>query len=384
LDFTFSNFEIVSGFDIRISNLGHTDRRDDIDMKITDVRVTRINMPRVDAGWKTASYAANAVEGFILEVDADGVTGIGGTAGHPNSMPGDKLAAQLNGPIRSLLLGADALGGNAVRDAIQKANVHARASIAADLALYDLAGKLANLPCHALWGGAIRPNVKIVRMVGIKSPADLISTVGQLVEQGITHMKVKVGTGIQDDVERIRALREAFGERIWIGIDGNGAYTPEQAIELSRALVPHDVRLIEQPIDYRDLDGLARVTASSPIPIMADQCVHDAKSALEICQRRAAHVVSVKATKMGSLEECRRVFEICQAFGVRVHVGGSAGPAVVDIAAAQLAASFSAIDEECEVGEFQAVQGDPTLGANVKDGCVKISQAPGWGLSLAR
>jgi len=353
-------------------------------MKITDVRVTRINMPRVDAGWKTASYAASAVEGFIIEVAADGVTGIGGTAGHPNSMPGDKLESQLNGPIRSLLLGADALSGNSVREAIHRANVHARAFIAADLALYDLAGKLAKLPCHALWGGAIRPNVKIVRMVGVKSPADLATAVGQLVEQGITHMKVKVGTGIQEDVERIRALRKAFGERIWIGIDGNGAYTPEQAIELSRALAAYDVRLIEQPIDYRDLDGLARVTAASPIPIMADQCVHDAKSALEICRRQAAHVVSVKATKMGSLDECRRVFEICQAFGVRVHVGGSAGPAVVDIAAAQLAASISQIDNECEVGEFQALQGDPTLGANVKNGCVEISQAPGWGLNLAK
>lgn len=353
-------------------------------MKITDVRVTRIHMPRVDAGWKTASYAANAVEGFILEIDADGVTGIGGTAGHPNSMPAEKLDAQLNGPVRAGLLGADALSGNAVRETIRRANVDARASIAADLALYDLAGKLADLPCHALWGGAIRPNVKIVRMVGIKSPAELKSTVAQLIEQGITHMKVKVGTGIQDDVERIRSLREAFGEKIWIGIDGNGAYTPEQAIELSRALVPYDVRLIEQPIDYRDLDGLARVTAASAIPIMADQCVHDAKTALEICQRRAAHVVSVKATKMGSLDECRRVFEVCQTFGVRVHVGGSAGPAVVDIAAAQLAASFSAIDEECEVGEFQALKGDPTVGANVKNGCVEMSSSPGWGLSLAR
>jgi L-alanine-DL-glutamate epimerase-like enolase superfamily enzyme len=379
-----SNFEIVSDFDIRNSNLGHKHRRDDINMKITDVRVTRINMPRVDAGWKTASYAANALEGFIVEVDADGVMGIGGTAAHPNSMPADKLDAQLNGPVRAALLGADALSGNAVRETIRRANVHARASIAADLALYDLAGKLADLPCHALWGGAVRPQVKIVRMVGIKPPAELETTVGQLVEQGISHMKVKVGTGIQEDVERIRSLRKAFGERIWIGIDGNGAYTPEQAIELSRALVPYDVALIEQPINYRDLDGLARVTAASPIPIMADQCVHDATSALEICQRRAAHVVSVKATKMGSLDDCRRVFEICHAFGVRVHVGGSAGPAVVDIAAAQLAASFSAIDEECEVGEFQAVQGDPTLGANVKNGCVEISQAPGWGLSFAR
>ena len=351
-------------------------------MKITDVRVTRLKMPRVDPAWRTASYAGNSVESFILEIDADGVTGIGGTAGHPRSMPPDKLEAQLNGPIRTALLGADPLCGNAVRAAIDKSDVDARASIAADLALYDLVAKIGKLPCHALWGGAVRRNVRIVRMVGIKEPQELTATVGDLLGQGITHMKVKVGTGIKEDVERIRALRKSFAERISIGIDGNGAYTPDEAIELSRALEPYNVGLIEQPIDYRDLDGLAKVTAASSIPIMADQCVDDAESALEVCRRKAAHVVSVKLTKMGSIDGCRRVFDICGAFGVRVHLGGSAGPAVVDIAAAQLTASFSAIDEDAEVGEFQALTGDPTCGATVKHGCVEIGDAPGWGLTL--
>jgi L-Ala-D/L-Glu epimerase len=351
-------------------------------VKISNVRVTRVDMPRVDPAWRTASYAGTAVAGFILEIDADGISGMGGTAAHPNNISGDQLETQLRGPIRSALLGSNALCGNAIRERIRTANVHARASLAADLALYDLTGKLANLPCHALWGGAIRSHVRVVRMVGIKPPAELAAAVGQLVEQGITHMKVKVGTGIEEDVERIRVLRETFGESIWIGVDGNGAYTAEQAIELSRALLPYNVGLIEQPIEYRDLAALARVTAASPIPIMADQCVHDVQSALEVCQRRAAHIVSIKATKMGSLDECRRVFNICQAFGVRAHIGGSAGPAVVDIAQAQLAASLLEMDEECEVGEFQALTGEPTVGAAVRNGSIEISASPGWGLML--
>jgi L-alanine-DL-glutamate epimerase-like enolase superfamily enzyme len=353
-------------------------------VKITDVRVTRVNMPRVDPAWRTASYAGKAVDGFILEIDAGGVTGIGGTAAHPSNISGDDLEAQLTGSVRAALLGADILAANAVREAIRKSGVHNRGSIAADLALYDLTGKLAKLPCYALWGGRVRSHVKIVRMVGIKSPAELQTTVGQLLEEGITHLKVKVGTGMEEDLARIRALREAFGKSIWIGIDGNGAYSPEQAIELSRGLAPYDVALIEQPIDYRDIEGLARVTASSAIPIMADQCVDDAESALEVCRRRAAHIVSVKATKMGSLDECRRVSDICQAFGVRVHVGGSAGPAVVDVAVAQWAATVSCIDEECEVGEHQALQGEPMTGTLIQNGCMEIGIAPGWGLTLPK
>src|SRR5262245_51123748 len=129
-------------------------------MKISNVPVTRIKMPRADPTWRTASYAGNAVEGFLLQIHADSVTGLGGTAAHPRSISGDELEAQLKGPIRSALLGADPLSGNAIREIILKANVHSRASIAADLALYDVTGKLANLPCYALWGGAVPPRVK--------------------------------------------------------------------------------------------------------------------------------------------------------------------------------------------------------------------------------
>jgi L-alanine-DL-glutamate epimerase-like enolase superfamily enzyme len=351
--------------------------------KITNVTVKRLKMPRVDPAWRTSSYADNAIQGFILEVAAGETVGIGGTAAHPSNISGDDLEAQLKGPVRDLLIGADVYEGSSIREALKAGDLHTRATIAADLALYDLLGKLANLPCYVLLGGKLRDHVNVVRMVGIKAPDDLKKTVGELVNQGLTHFKVKIGTGLDEDIARIRALRETFGDKIWIGVDGNGAYDVDGAIKLSNALDAYQVRLIEQPIHYRDLDGLTRVTAASPIPIMADQCVDDVASALDVCQRRAAHVVSVKATKMGFLEDCRKVTEICQAFGIRVHVGGSAVPAVVDVAAAHLVASLPGIDDEAEVGEFQAVQGDPLRGAVIRNGRMELGTAPGWGLTLA-
>jgi muconate cycloisomerase len=322
------------------------------------------------------------VVGFLLEITADGVVGIGGTAAHPRSAPADKLEAELRGPVHNALSGADPLSGNQIRSALQAAQVHPRALIAADLALHDLIGKLAGFPCYVLWGGAVRRQVTVVRMVGIKAPDDLLSHTRSLVDEGYTHFKVKIGTGVAEDVERIRVLREALDETIWIAVDGNSAYTPDQAIELCRALESYGVSLVEQPTNYRDLDGLARVTAASAIPIMADQYVKDAASALKLCQARAAHVVSIKATKMGSIDECRRVAEICQAFGIRVHIGGSAVPCVVDAAQVHLAASLPGVDEECEVGEFLAVTGDPTTGLVVRNGHIEVPDSPGLGISL--
>jgi L-alanine-DL-glutamate epimerase-like enolase superfamily enzyme len=337
-------------------------------LTIKTMRVKRFNLPRVDPTWRTSIYAGSAVEGFVVEIAADGAVGIGGSAAHPLVISGDEVEAQLNGPVREVLIGADVYDGSAIRQALKAAKVHSRASIAVDLALYDLLGKVANLPGYVLLGGKHRPRVTVVRMVGVKAPSELKQTVGDLVAQGLKHFKVKIGTGVDEDVDRIRALREEFGDRIWIGVDGNGAYAADAAVELSKALEPYRVGLIEQPVKDEDVEGLTKVTAASSIPIMADQCVEDVASALALCQKRAAHVVSIKATKMGSLDECRRVTEVCHAFGIHVHFGGSAAPAVVDVAAAHLAASLPAIDEECEVGEFQALQGDPFRGAVIRDG----------------
>jgi L-alanine-DL-glutamate epimerase-like enolase superfamily enzyme len=351
-------------------------------LKIHDLRITRFVMTRLDPGWRTASYAANAVDGFVIELIADGLVGIGATAAHPSSISPTQLNAQLTGPIRDIVVGADALCGNEIRRALATTKTHPRARIAADLALYDLVAKFANLPCYSLWGGALRTDLKVVRMVGIKPPPDLVAAIGSLRAEGYSHFKIKIGTGVAEDLERIRAVRESFGADIWLAVDGNSAYMPAQAIELSQALRAYEVALIEQPVHYKDVKGLAQLTAASPIPIMADQCVTDAKSALALCRAKAAHVVSIKATSLGSIDECWRVYEICRAFGIRVHLGGSVTSALTDMAQAHLAATLPEIEEECEVGEFMAVRGDPITGAVIRDGRIQLNHEPGWGVGI--
>ena len=351
-------------------------------LKIHDLRITQFVMTRLDPTWRTASYAASTVDGFVIELLADGLVGMGATATHPSSISAAQLHAQLTGPIRNVVIGADALCGNEIRRALATTKTHPRARVAADLALYDLVAKFANLPCYALWGGAVRPELKVVRMVGIKPVDDLVAAIGSLRDEGYSHFKIKIGTGVTEDVERIRAVRESFGADLWLAVDGNSAYMPTDAIELSRALDPYGVALLEQPVHYKDIKGLAQVTASSPIPVMADQCVHDAKSALALCNAKAAHVVSIKATSLGSINECWRVYEICRAFVIRVHVGGSVTSALTDVAQAHLAATLPEIEEECEVGEFMAVRGDPVTGAVIRDGRIHLNHEPGWSLRL--
>src|SRR5205814_4503560 len=117
--------------------------------------------------------------------------------------------------------------------------------------------------------------------------------------------------------------------------------------------------------------------------VMADQFVKSLQDAMVVCQRRAAHVVSVKVGQAGSIDEARTLAELCLSFGVRVHLGGGAHPAIVDAAAIHLAVSIPGIDEESAVGEFMALTGDPTSGVIIRNGRYEVSAAPGFGITLA-
>jgi L-alanine-DL-glutamate epimerase-like enolase superfamily enzyme len=352
-------------------------------VKIEQVRISRFSMDRLDASWRTASYSARAVDGFILRVDAGGFSGLGATAAHPNSISPEDLEVQLAGPIRDACMGADPLFRTTICAKANAARIHPRALIALDLALHDLIGNICDLPCHVFWGGALRARVKVVRMIGVKPPSELNAAVAALVTEGYKHFKIKIGTGVAEDVERIRQLRASIGSALWISVDANGAYTPAEAIELSHRLEDFNISSIEQPVNYKDVRGLAEVTRASAIPIMADQCVRDSASALAVCRSHAAHIVSIKLTSLGSIDECRQVYDICRAFGVRVHFGGSVTSVLVDVAQAQLAASLTDVDPECEVGEFMAVEGEPIVRPDIKDGELAIGSAAGWGVTLA-
>lgn len=149
-------------------------------------------MERLDSSWRTASYSARAVDGFLLQVAAGEFTGTGGTAAHPNSITADDLELQLAGPVKDSCIAQDPRFRTAILNQAKAAKIHSRALIALDLALYDLLGKIANLPCHAFWGGALRTRVAAVRMIGVKPPDELCSAIKALTRKDTATSRSKL------------------------------------------------------------------------------------------------------------------------------------------------------------------------------------------------
>lgn len=347
-------------------------------MKIDAVRVHSQAFDRRDPAWQTASYKASQVTGVHVEIEAGGATAVGATAAHPRRLPADVLIGQLTTQIVPALEGHEVETVNA-RLAKVRAAVHPRAFLAADLALHDLYGKLAGLPSEILWGGPAREQIRLIRMVGLKPVDAVVDAIAPIYDSGVRGFKIKVGEDVDSDTERIRRVRDAYGSDVTISVDANGAYDLDDAIALCEQLADLDVHSIEQPVAYDNVDAMAKLTAVSRVPVMADQMVRTASDIVAVAERGAAHMVSLKLTKMGSVGECLRAIDVCAANGLGVHLGGSASPGVVDSALTRIAQSRLQVEPHAEAGESMALVDDAVPGFELNGPWIRSDGRPGLG-----
>ena len=186
-----------------------------------------------------------------------------------------------------------------------------------DMALYDIVGKALDVPVHVLLGGQVRDQVRLSFSIMFGAPDEMAGLAVDLVEDGFTTVKVKVGQGALEDEQAIRSIREAVGDDITIRVDANMAWkTPKEALETLRRIEPFGIELAEQPLVGSDLDGMAFIRERTDIPIMADESVWSPRTAMQVLQRRAADVVSVYVSEAGGLFRAAQIFSMCEAAGI--------------------------------------------------------------------
>ena len=110
-----------------------------------------------------------------------------------------------------------------------------------ELALWDICGKAVGLPVAALLGGVIRPHVEVAACMGIQSYERAGEFARWYVETGFTTLKIKAGSDMTEDVEMVRGIRDAVGNKLKLRVDPNRAYSPQQAAELCRRLEKYDL-----------------------------------------------------------------------------------------------------------------------------------------------
>lgn len=246
-------------------------------------------------------------------------------------------------------------------------NASARSALSA--ALHDLAGKRLGVPVWKMWGlDPVAPPSSFT--IGI----DEIGAMREKVQEarGYPILKLKVGT--DRDGEILAMIRKEHPDAV-IRVDANTAWTVKEALAAIPMLADHGVEFVEQPLAPDDLDGLAALTARSPLPIVADESCETLADVAKLVGR--VDGINIKLAKCGSLREALRMVACARAHGMSVMLGCMIESTLGIAAAIQLSPLIDYLD----LDGAALLANDPFTGPGIgPDGAIRFNEAPGLGV----
>ena len=339
-------------------------------------------MRKEDPSWRFALGASPVTEGVIVFIETDdNLTGYGyasATAHMGASMEG------LTGTLERLIPHVkeyDALEMSAIRIKMDQAlsgNNQAKAAI--DNALFDLAAKSMNVPLNRLFGGAVRTEFPVLRILAIKSPEEMAEQAQILFNQGYRYFKIKVQGDVNLDIARVAAIRKRLGEEANLTVDANQAYSPKDAIAALNGMATYRLDLVEQPVAMDDYKGMKLVTDSVPVTVEADESAGSIQEVAHLVENRIVDAISLKVPKLGGLWNTLIAAQICKAGNIRYRFGAHVGSRLLNAHAMQLASSLPDLWYASEFGEFARLLDDPFEGIDVVGGFIQIPNAVGAGV----
>ncbi len=284
--------------------------------------------------------------------------------------------------IATALRGNNALDIEACHSIMEK-TIYANTSIksAFDMALYDIASQNAGLPLYRFLGGKKNKTLVTDMTVSIDEPQKMKSDAIKFKEQGFPAIKVKLGENKKKDVERIKAIREGIGNALPLRIDANqGWATPEAAIEVLKALAKYKIEHCEEPIPRWRFMELSKVSAASPIPIMADETCGDNHDAQRLVDLKACPMFNIKLGKSSGLFKALKIVEIGAKANIIMQIGGFMESRIGMTASAHLALTNDAI-HHCDFDTPLMFTEDPVKGGIVykEKGIIEVPETPGLG-----
>jgi L-alanine-DL-glutamate epimerase-like enolase superfamily enzyme len=220
------------------------------------------------------------------------------------------------------------------------------ATFAVETALLDAFCRERDIAMSELYGGQPVP-VETDLTIPILSPSDAQERAVDAADAGFSHLKIKTGTDVDDDLSRVNAVRDAAPDAE-LKIDANQGWSAKETFRFASRVesLGIDLALIEQPVPAADVDGLADVRHRVDIPIAADEAVFTTEDATRIVKERAADILNVKLGKSGPLASAD-IVSIAKGADLDLMVGCMLESAIGIHASAHLVAgsgAFSYVD----------------------------------------
>jgi len=228
-----------------------------------------------------------------------------------------------------------------------------------DQALWDIKGKALGQPVWQLLGGLVRDRVKTYSWVGGDRPIDVIDGIEKLRLAGFDTFKLN-GTeelGMLDSakkidaaVERIGAIRAAFGKEIEFGIDFHGRVAVPMAKPLLRELEPFRPLFVEEPVLAEQYEHYARLADSTFIPLAAGERMYSRFEFKHVFERGGLAIVQPDLSHAGGITECLKIAGMAEAYDVALAPHCPLGPIALASCLALDFVAYNAVIQEQSMG----------------------------------
>jgi len=274
---------------------------------------------------------------IVTLTDRDGLAGRGEAAAlEPyDGVPPAALRAALDAYAAVLAAAPPGAGPDELVAACRAERDLPQALAAVDLALWDLEGRRAGAPVHALLHPRAARAIPVNATLHAPDRAGAAAEAAEAVARGFRTLKLKVGTG--DDAGRVATVRAAAPEA-QIRVDANGAWTtPQEALAHLRALAPASLELAEEPV--HGVAALRAVREGGTVPVAMDETAAEPGA----LAAGAVDAVCLKVSRCGGISALLRDAAAARGAGSAVYLASTFdGP--LGIAAALHAAAALAAD----------------------------------------
>lgn len=320
---------------------------------------------------------------------ADGIVGYG--EAHHAQTP-STIAAFINDALGPSLIGLDAHETEAIWDKAYRHFIATHGPGAAaviglsgvDLALWDIKGKDLGQPVYKLLGGRRRPIRAYAGGIslGFQPIDELKREIEAYVERGYDFMKLRVGDSMARDLERVTAIRAAFGPEITLAADAGTRYRTADVSGIAEICEAGRLAWLEEPFTPDNLPGYRRLRDLTPTPLAAGENHFTRHELRTLISEEIIQFVQADACKTGGITEILKIAAVAGAWHLQFAPHTSASVLSTAASLHVLSVAPNAFIYEADVSAINAFRDELGKPFEIVGGMIQAPDAPGLGVDV--
>ncbi len=264
---------------------------------------------------------------------------------------------------------------------------HPYAKAAIEMAVWDAVGHALNQPIYNLLGGRVRDSVGIKLVCAGPDIETTVSLAERAVSAGFRTIKLKTGFGVDSDVAKVVAVRDAVGGEVRLTVDSNEGWSVPEAIYAIRAMEECSLLFAEQPVSAANPRWMQEVRRRVNVPIAAHESIRLLHGTVAAIDYEIADIWAITPSTHGGLLPAKKVMAVAETHGIACLIGSTLELGIATAAMLHLAVSTPIVDGDRYPSDIigPLYHHDDLIEETlvVRDGRVEVPDGPGLGVRVS-